>query len=93
MEPRTAAQKLVPILKRHGVARASLFGSFARGDEDENSDLDLLVEFESGRSLLDLVAVKLDLEDALGRAVDVVTRNALDPVIRECVLRERVPIL
>ncbi len=93
MEPKIVAEKVVPALKRHGVVHASLFGSFARGDQNEDSDVDLLVAFELGRSLLDLVALKLDLEQALGRAVDVVTRNALDPGVRDRVLQEGVPIL
>ena len=93
MEPKIVAQKVVPVLKRHGVVHATLFGSFARGDQGDDSDVDLLVAFEPGRSLLDLVAVKLDLEQVLGRAVDVVTLNALDAGVRDRVLQEQVPIL
>ncbi len=54
-----------------------VFGSVARGDNRENSDVDFLVEFEAGRTLLDLIGLKLDLQDLLGATVDVVTPNGL----------------
>ena len=79
---------------RHGVARAALFGSCARGDAREDSDVDLLVEFRSeGKSLVDLVALKQDLEDQLRRRVDVVTYRSLHRLLRETVLKEQVPVL
>ncbi len=84
---------IATILERHDVARASLFGSFARGTQTSGSDLDILVEFAGDKSLLDLVALQLDLEDALGRDVDVVTFNSMDFRIRDNVLREQVPVL
>jgi predicted nucleotidyltransferase len=80
-------------LKRHDVAHASTFGSFARGDVEENSDLDPLVEFKGEKSLLDLVGLKLELEDALGRSVDVLTYNTLHPAIRDRILSEQVMVL
>ena len=73
--------RIVRTLKPHDVARAAIFGSFARGDAEENSDLDLLVEF-IGEKSLDLVGLKLELEDSLGRSVDVLTYNALHPPTR-----------
>jgi len=104
---RYAAAKLVPmsdsILKRyraeildvamrHGARDVRVFGSLAQGEGTENSDLDLLVELEAGRSLLDLVGLKQDLEDILHRPVDVVTERALSPYLRERVLSEAVPL-
>ena len=86
-------QKITPVLVEHGVIHAAVFGSFVRGEESKGSDLDILVEFGEGKSLLDLVALKLDLETLLGRKVDVVTRNALHPRIRESVLEEQVVIM
>ena len=65
-----------------------MFGSFARGEEREDSDLDVLVDLEPGRDLLDIVAIKQDLEALLDRRVDVVTERAVSPYIRESVLRE-----
>jgi predicted nucleotidyltransferase len=85
-------QQLLPILRRHGVIRAAIFGSFARGEAEAGSDLDILVDLPDTKSLLDLVALKLDLEAALGREVDVLTYRALHPRIRDRVLREQVVI-
>jgi uncharacterized protein len=69
-----------------------VFGSFARGDDNSASDLDLLIDLEPGRSLLDIVAIKQDLEDLLGIPVDVVTERSISPYIRDAVLREAVAI-
>lgn len=74
-------------MRSHGVRSARLHGSVARGDDHPGSDLDFLVEFEEGRSLLDLAALRLDLGDRLGREVDLVTPGGvgegLARVIRE----------
>ena len=63
--------RVLPILKQHNIKRAALFGSFARGEQTRQSDLDVLVEFRGSKSLFDLVALKLDLENKTGRKVDV----------------------
>lgn len=84
---------IISRLKRHGVVHAGVFGSFARGESRDDSDLDIVVELPSEKSLLDLVALKLDLEDALGRKVDVVTYRSLHPRIRDKVLREQTVVL
>ncbi len=83
----------LPVLRRHDVKRAALFGSFARGENTKNSDLDLLIEFKGQKSLFDLVGLKLELEKEFRRKVDVVTYRALHPVIRDQVLKEQVAIL
>jgi predicted nucleotidyltransferase len=86
-------EKIAPILRRLGVRRASVFGSLARGEGNEESDVDLLVELEPGRSLLDLAELKVELEEVLGRRVDVITYDSLHPLLRERVLREQRRIL
>ncbi|MDF1522251.1 MAG: nucleotidyltransferase family protein [Trueperaceae bacterium] len=80
-------------MARRGVVRAGVFGSFARGEATDSSDVDFLVEFEEGRTLLDLSGLRLDLCDVLGREVDVATPGSLHPGLRERVLREVVSIL
>jgi uncharacterized protein len=82
-----------PALRRHGVVRAGIFGSAARGDARAGSDLDLLVEFEEGRTLFDLVDLREELSRVLGRDADVVTYESLHPRLRETAMREQVPIL
>lgn len=87
-------KKLVsPVIKKYHVKRAALFGSLVRGELTESSDIDFLVEFQGRRSLLDLVGLKLELEEVLGRKVDVLTYNSLHPLLRERILSEEVVIL
>ena len=86
--------RILPILKRRGVKRAGVFGSVVRGEAGEGSDVDILVEIErDDMSLLDFVGIKLELEEALGRKVDLVEYSALKPLLRERILAEEVPIL
>jgi predicted nucleotidyltransferase len=85
-------EKILELAARHGASNIRVFGSLARGEGTEGSDLDLLVTLEDTRSLLDLVALKQDIEDLLHRPVDVVTEPALSPYIRGRVLAEAVPL-
>ena len=86
-------RRVIPALRRHGVVRAGIFGSTARGESHAASDVDMLVEFEEGRTLFDLVELRDELSSLLGRDADVVTYQSLNPLIRERVLREEVGIL
>lgn len=76
----------------HGARNIRVFGSVARGEADEKSDIDFLVDMEQGRSLLDLGGLLMDLQDVLGRDVDVVTERGLNPRIRDRVLKEAVAL-
>ncbi len=69
-----------------------MFGSRARGDASAESDLDLLVEMERGRSLLDLIALERELEQLLGVEVDVLTPGSISPYLREHIEAEAVPL-
>lgn len=86
------AAAVVSIAHQHGATRVRVFGSWARGEQKPGSDLDLLVELGANRSLLDLVAIKQDLEDLLGCPVDVVTERSLSPYLRQRVLAEALPL-
>jgi predicted nucleotidyltransferase len=85
--------KVVPILRDRGILRAGIFGSFAKGEEEPGSDLDLLVELPPGSSLFDLVGLQLDLADRLGIEVDAHTYRSLHPLLRDRILGEEVRIL
>jgi hypothetical protein len=85
-------QEILEIAARHGAYNVRLFGSVARGEADEASDVDILVELEPNRSLLDLGGFLADLEDLLTCKVDVVTERGLKNRIRDRVLQEAVPL-
>jgi predicted nucleotidyltransferase len=80
------------IAAAHGARNVRVFGSVGRGESSDSSDLDLLVDMSEGRSLLDLVALGDDLEEALGVAVDVVTEKSLSPYLRDRILAEAVAL-
>jgi predicted nucleotidyltransferase len=86
------ADEIRQLARKHGVVRLRVFGSSATGAANKSSDLDLLIRFEPGRDLLDLVGLKQDLEELLGRQVDVVEEEALSPYIRDKVLQEARPL-
>jgi predicted nucleotidyltransferase len=76
----------------HGAHNVRIFGSVARGDADAESDVDVLVDLEPGRSLFDLGGLLVDLEDLLGCPVDVVSSRGLRPALRERVLAEAIAL-
>lgn len=85
---------IVPILEGHKAIRAGLFGSMAKGNARQDSDLDILVDFGNNRlSLLDFVGIKLELEDVTGRKVDLVEYSMIKPLLRDKILKEEVPII
>ena len=79
---------ILDIARRHGAGNVRVFGSVARGDARPESDIDFLVDLEPGRSLFDLGGLAMDLEEFLGRPVDVVTERGLRERIRANVLRD-----
>jgi uncharacterized protein len=84
--------EILRLAASHGAREVRIFGSLARGEARPHSDIDILVKLDPGRSLLDIVAIKQDLEDLLGCEVDVVTEASISPYIREEVLREAVSL-
>jgi len=89
----TLVERARPILRQYGVRRASVFGSYARGQEEPESDLDLLVELPPGSSLLDLVGLEQDLTAELGIKVEATTYGSLHPLMRDQVLADERTIL
>lgn len=89
---RSKREEILRIAARNGARNVCVFGSAARGEAGPDSDVDLLVEWEPGRSLLDHAALMQDLEDLLVTKVDVVTRDALHRYIRDQVLAEAKPL-
>lgn len=85
-------EEILQIAARHGARNVRVFGSVARGEADERSDIDFLVEMERGRSLFDHVALIRDLEHALTMRVDVATVGGLKERIRDRVLREAITL-
>jgi uncharacterized protein len=86
-------EKILNALKQNDVKRASLFGSVVRGELTDESDIDILIEFKGRKSLLDLVGLKLELEEMLKRKVDILTYNSLHPLLKDRILREQEVIL
>lgn len=80
--------KIKPILKKHKVTKQAIFGSFAKGEATQKSDLDILVKLESDKTLLDLVDLKLDLEKTLNRKVDVLTYDSISPLLKNKIYKE-----
>ncbi len=85
-------EDILSLASRHGARNVRVFGSVARGDTRPDSDVDILVDMEPGRSLFDLGGLLYDLQTLLGVDVDVVTEKGLRPRIRERVMREAVPL-
>jgi len=84
---------IVPVLKRNDVVRAGIFGSFARGEAKKKSDVDILIKFRGRKSLLDLVGIKLELEEKMKRRVDLVEYSVIHPLLKEKILKEEVRIV
>lgn len=85
-------KQVLEIARRHGAYNVRLFGSHARGEADSESDIDLLVDLEAGRTLLDLGGLQYELEQLLGCKVDVVTVRGLKARIRDSVKKEAIPL-
>lgn len=86
--------KIVKILKKHKVSKAGIFGSYARGEQKKNSDVDILIEVNGRKfSLLDLVGLEMELKKSLGKKVDLLTYNGISPYLKDRILNEEVRII
>jgi len=79
------------ILKKNGIARAGIYGSYARGDYKKNSDVDILIEFKG--SLLNLVRIERELGEKLGKKVDLLTYKGINPLLKKKILEEEIRII
>ncbi len=79
---------VIEICRQNDVSKIGVFGSMARGEANEQSDIDLLVDFSKRKSLIDLVALENQLTDALGRKVDLLTEPAISPYLRDRILAD-----
>jgi len=89
---RVRREDILQTAAQYGASNVRIFGSVARGDTDEQSDVDFLVDMEVGRSLFDLGGLLTDLENLLGCSVDIVTEKGLRDRIRDRVLQEAIPL-
>jgi hypothetical protein len=86
-------RQILPVLKQAEVKKAALFGSYVRGDNTTNSDVDILVDLPRGKTLLDLIGIKQDLEEILQRKVDIVEYEGIHPLLKNSILKGQYPIL
>ena len=84
--------KIVRILKKHGIKKAGIFGSYARGEQKKNSDIDILVQPRKGMGF-EFAGIEIELSEELGMRVDLVSYNGLSPYIKEKVLKQEVKII
>ncbi|HLC97368.1 MAG TPA: nucleotidyltransferase family protein [Candidatus Nanoarchaeia archaeon] len=84
---------VAPLLRRRGVVKAGIFGSYARGEQKKKSDVDLLVETKRSMSLFDFVGLKLALESRLKKKIDLVEYKAIKPLLKRVILKEEIRVL
>ena len=92
MAPNTIFRRVTSILAGYGVNRIGVFGSYARGEANPESDLDIMVEFSGRKSLLDMVGIEQELSEALGIKVDLLTEKSISPYLIEGIKKEMVVI-
>jgi predicted nucleotidyltransferase len=85
-------EAILRIAAKYGARNVRVFGSMVDRTDAENSDVDLLVDLEAGRSLLDQVGLKQELEELLGRSVDIVVEGGISPYLKERIFAEAVPL-
>lgn len=89
MDKKKLKELMVPALEGKGVLKAALFGSTARGDATIDSDIDILIELEASKTLLDLCGIKIELEELLKKKVDLVTYGGINPLLKDNILSEQ----
>ena len=85
-------KKIVPVLKKEGIKKAGIFGSYARGEEKKNSDVDIIIEPRKGMGF-DFFGMQVDLEEALKKKVEVITYKYIHPLLKERILKDEIRII
>ena len=86
-------KKIIPVLKEFKVTKAGIFGSYARGEQKKNSDLDILIKIHNDAGLLTLIGLKLELQKVIKRKVDLVEYETIRKELKEQILNEEIKIL
>ncbi|MCF8397568.1 MAG: nucleotidyltransferase domain-containing protein [Bacteroidales bacterium] len=86
-------EKIIPILTKYAIHQASIVGSFATGDQTENSDVDLIVKIDEQISLLTFAKIKIELEEALNRKVDLIERSAVKPSLKNYLTKNEIAVI
>jgi len=85
--------RIIPVLKDYGIKKAALFGSIVKGESTEDSDIDILVEMPETATLLELAALKIELEEILKKNVDILTYDSLHHLLKDKILQEQEAVL
>ncbi len=83
----------IPILKKAGITKSAIFGSYVRGENTEKSDIDILIETPKEMSLFDLGGLQMDLQEALGKKIDLINYKTVKPRLKPFILKEQMQIL
>ncbi len=92
-EIKTIKKQILPILKKAGVLKSSLFGSVVRGEANKKSDIDILVELPKDKTMFDLMDLEEKLETKLGKNVDLITYRSVHHLLRDIIFKEQIQIL
>lgn len=90
---RKIAKIAVPILKKNGVVKAGIFGSYARGEAKKRSDIDLLIQFKGRKSYFNLLDLEEELQKRLKKKIDLITYKSVNPYLKEYIFKDEVKIL
>jgi len=90
--PDEVKKKIISVLTGHGAVKISIFGSFARGEERPESDIDIIVRFEPPKSLLQLIRIEEEVKIAVNRNIDLLTENSISPYLADTIRRDEVVI-
>jgi hypothetical protein len=84
---------IVRVLRKYGVKRAGVFGSYVRGEQNKGSDIDIVIEPSKGLGLFNFIGIKLDLEEELGMKVDLLTYKSIHPYLRKQIMSEEIKVI